>query len=226
MYSSKCLLRLSAQNLGGKSIGHLKTSVRCKIYNHDHLIVYITGVTVAAIAWIVHLMFSIDQKLDRKGGNSPRPHQCHPMPQGHCTFHAQSNAHRPPEVHQKPTNNPTKNTQLSLHQNALSAFAKVPPHPPTWWLPAWVEQYHLFTKFNFNLHPSHHSQLGGHTIKLVYSNSQVSPLTSWHAHKSAWARVKVIRDRGYAHLPSRSVHTPHGWTQSSNATPNQKKKMQ
>ena len=56
--------------------------MRCKIYNHDHLIVYITGVTVAAIAGSVHLMFSMDQKLDRKGGNSPHPHQYHPMPQG------------------------------------------------------------------------------------------------------------------------------------------------
>ena len=37
---------------------------------------------VAAKAGSVHLMFSKDRKLGRKGGTRPHPQQHHPVPQG------------------------------------------------------------------------------------------------------------------------------------------------
>ena len=72
---------------------------------------------MAAKAGSFHLMFSMDQKLDQKGGARPLPHQHHPMPLGpsfsiNCTPAAKSLPEAYKQSHKKMLNSELR---LYLH---------------------------------------------------------------------------------------------------------------
>ena len=98
--------------------------MKCKMSNHAPFN-YPCQRGVAAKAGCVHLIFSKDRKLLRLEGR------------GQTTLTAtlkdplsQSSVGWPPEVHQKPTSNPTKTTQRSQSQNAHNSITTVAPHHP------------------------------------------------------------------------------------------------
>ena len=79
---------------------------------------------MAAKAGSVHLIFSKDWKLGRKGGARPHPILCP---------HSQSSVDWPQEVHQKLTSNPTSNptsspTKTTQSQTAHNSITTAPPH--------------------------------------------------------------------------------------------------
>ena len=89
---------------------------------------------VAARARSVHFIYSMDQKLGRKGEARTHPQQHHPVPQG-GSFSKKF-------AHRKSTNNGS-----GQHQKAHSTTP--PPHPHSQ-LPAWVEQIHFCTVNNLS----------------------------------------------------------------------------
>ena len=165
---------------------------------------------VAARAGSVHLMFSMGRKLGRKGGARPHPHQHHPVPQGPpFSIHHTLATGSPPEV-QKESHK--KRAALTTPKRTQCAFAKIPPHPHTWRLtslPAWVEQLRLLR----NLHHPHRcrpfSRPGGHTIPTVSSDRQGLTFDLLARPPQHLSKGQRSHDRGHAHLPQRSVCSPH-----------------
>ena len=119
---------------------------------------------MAARAGCVHLMFSMDRKLDRKGGAREYPYQHQPVPQGppfptNCTPATGS----PPEAHKQSHKKPAALTTPKCTQ---CVHTKIPPHPHTprlTSLPVWVEQHHLLTSLHASRCCRPSSRPGGHT---------------------------------------------------------------
>ena len=100
---------------------------------------------MAAKAGCVHLIFSKDRKLGRKGGARPHSQQHHPVPQGppfsiRCWLATGS----PPEAHKQSHKNHTAFTKPKCTQFHHDC-STTPPTQELTSFPVWAEQHHLLT---------------------------------------------------------------------------------